>query len=125
MKKKILICGATGFIGRNFINKFKLNDKYKIIAVYNNKKPIPTKNISWIKADLRKYKDCERVTKGIEIVLQFAATTSGSNVILNKPYVTIIIIVVDTVVIQQTKILVATENEFFALYFMVDNIYWC
>ena len=87
MKKKILICGATGFIGRNFINKFKLNDKYKIIAVYNNKKPIPTKNISWIKADLRKYKDCERVTKGIEIVLQFAATTSGSNVILNKPYV--------------------------------------
>ena len=25
--------------------------------------------------------------KGIEIVLQFAATTSGSNVILNKPYV--------------------------------------
>ena len=29
----------------------------------------------------------ERATKGIEIVLQFAATTSGSNVILNKPYV--------------------------------------
>ena len=37
MKKKILICGATGFIGRNFINRFKLNDKYKIIAVYNKK----------------------------------------------------------------------------------------
>ena len=27
-----------------------------------------TKNISWIKADLRKYEDCERATKGIEIV---------------------------------------------------------
>lgn len=86
MKKKILICGATGFIGRNFINKFKLNNKYKIVATYNKKKPILSKNVSWVKADLRNYKNCIRVTKGVEIVMQFAATTSGSNIILNKPY---------------------------------------
>ena len=65
MKKKILICGATGFIGRNFINKFKLNDKYKIIVVYNNKKPI-YKNISWIKADLRKYEDMKELQKELK-----------------------------------------------------------
>lgn len=87
MKKKILICGATGFIGRNSIDRFRLNNKYKIIAVYNKRKPILVNNVSWVKADLRKYKNCVRVTKGIDIVLQFAATTSGSNIILNKPYV--------------------------------------
>tara|TARA_Y100001933_G_scaffold117955_1_gene117877 strand:+ start:346 stop:495 length:150 start_codon:yes stop_codon:yes gene_type:complete len=31
--KKILICGATGFIGRNLVNYFSKNKNYQIYAV--------------------------------------------------------------------------------------------
>ena len=55
--QKILILGATGFIGSNLVNKFKNVKKYKIYAVFNRKKPhIRHKNIKWIKADLTKLK---------------------------------------------------------------------
>ena len=38
------------------------------------------------RADLRNYKDCLKVTKKIDIVIQAAATTSGSKDIINSPY---------------------------------------
>ena len=82
--KKILVCGATGFIGSNLIRK--INKPYKIIAVYNKKKPTYFKNIKWIKSDLRNYKQCLKITKGIDIIIQAAATTSGSKDIINSPY---------------------------------------
>lgn len=87
MKTNILICGATGFIGKNFLNSFSKIKKYKIFATYHTKKKIKVKGVNWIKADLRVYSDCLKVTKKIDIVLQFAATTSGSKVTLNQPYV--------------------------------------
>jgi GDP-L-fucose synthase len=82
--KKITICGATGFIGSNLVRKF--SKKYKIYAVYNKKKPFSFKNVKWIKADLRKYRDCLRVTALSDILIQAAATTSGSKDIINKPF---------------------------------------
>ena len=66
IKKKILICGATGFIGRNILERFQKNKKYKISALYH-KRPIPkshgnTKagkknNVQWIRADLTRAED--------------------------------------------------------------------
>lgn len=87
MKTNILICGATGFIGRNFLNSLSKIKNYKVFATYNIKKKIKVRGVKWIKADLRNYENCLRATKKIDIVMQFAATTSGSKVILNQPYV--------------------------------------
>jgi nucleoside-diphosphate-sugar epimerase len=86
MKTNILICGATGFIGRNFLESFSKIINYKIYATYNKKKKTNIKNVKWIKADLTTYKDCLKATKNKDIILQFAAMTSGSNVILAQPY---------------------------------------
>ena len=83
--KTILICGGSGFIGINLVNYFK-NKNFKIIAVYNKRKPKFFKNIKWIKADLRNYNTCLRITKNIDIIIQAAATTSGSKDIINSPY---------------------------------------
>ena len=44
----ILICGATGFIGRNILEYFAKNTKHNIYAVYNLKKKIVTPNIKSI-----------------------------------------------------------------------------
>ena len=85
MNKKIVICGATGFVGKNLV--LKLSRKHKIIAVYNEKPYFKCKNVSWIKADLRKIDDCNKVTKKASILIQAAATTSGSKDIINKPYI--------------------------------------
>ena len=85
----MLICGATGFIGRNLVEYYSKTNKYDIVAVYNRKKPFSdnVNNVSWVKADLLNPKDVKAALSGINIVLQFAATTSGANDIVNRPYI--------------------------------------
>ena len=36
---KVIICGATGFIGKNLM-KYFCDNKNEVIAVYNNKPPL-------------------------------------------------------------------------------------
>ena len=88
MKKTMLICGATGFIGRNLLEFYSGTNKYDITAVYNRKPPVSEdNNVKWVKADLLNPSDVKRVLNGMDIVLQFAATTSGANDIINRPYI--------------------------------------
>lgn len=84
MKRKVLVCGATGFIGRNLAEK--LSKRYEVIGVYNRKKPYKS-NFRWIKADLTKKDDVDRVTKNVDVIIQAAATTSGAKDIVTKPYI--------------------------------------
>ena len=87
MKKNILICGASGFIGKNLILYFAKKKKYNLIATYHKKKTkLNLKRIKWIKVDLRKLDQCIKITKNIDIILQCAATTSGSRDIIQSPY---------------------------------------
>ena len=47
--KNILICGSTGFIGRNLIEFFN-QKQFNVIGVYNKKKPIKKiSNEIWVK----------------------------------------------------------------------------
>lgn len=86
MLKKILVCGGSGFIGKNLciqLSKKKVN----LSATYFSKKPkLNIKNIKWIKCDLRLLTDCIKATKNKDIIIQCAATTSGSNDIIKSPY---------------------------------------
>jgi nucleoside-diphosphate-sugar epimerase len=84
--KNILVCGGTGFIGKNVVLNFYKKKGYKIFSTYFKSRPLKTKGVNWIKADLRNFKDCLKVTKNIDIVIQCAATTSGSKDIINQPY---------------------------------------
>ncbi len=86
MKQKLLICGGTGFIGRNLLEKLPTK-KYKIYATYNKKKPFKSSKITWIKCDLRKKRDVDQITRKKDIIIQAAATTSGSKDIINQPYI--------------------------------------
>lgn len=90
-KKLLLICGATGFIGRNLVEYFGNKNQFNIRAVYNNRPPFDvtnlTTNIEWIKGDLRDPKDVEKVMKNVTHVIQAAATTSGAKDILSTPYI--------------------------------------
>ena len=87
--QKILICGATGFIGRNLLEYFSNKEEYIVHAVYNKTQPELGKyeNVEFVNADLCDRNDVRRVTENIDIVIQAAATTSGSADIVNQPYI--------------------------------------
>jgi GDP-L-fucose synthase len=86
--KTILICGATGFIGRNLLDYYHKQNKYNIIATHYNRPAIKGYNeVKWVKIDLRDPIAVKSVLTGVDIVLQFAATTSGSKDITTRPYI--------------------------------------
>lgn len=86
-KTKVLVCGATGFIGRNITEKLVANKNYEVHAVRFTRPEYSVSDVTWHQADLRRPEDIETVIKGVDIIVQAAATTSGSKDILNKPYI--------------------------------------
>tara|TARA_B100000035_G_scaffold278357_1_gene257255 strand:+ start:4727 stop:5671 length:945 start_codon:yes stop_codon:yes gene_type:complete len=86
--KKVLICGATGFIGKNITLGLAKNKNYIIHAVrFKRPKYSTPENVIWHKADLRNPNSVDKLIKGMDIVIQAAATTSGSKDIVSKPYI--------------------------------------
>lgn len=86
MKNKVLVCGATGFIGRNVTEYFAKDENYEVYGTYFNSEPYSCKDVIFVKADLTNKEDVDRVVDGKNIIIQAAATTSGSKDILSKPY---------------------------------------
>lgn len=93
-KKKLLICGATGFLGYNSVLYFNSLNKYDITAVinietYGNKTyPAIPENVKIILADLTNKRDVKKVfnTK-YDIVLQFAASTTNAKDVVEQPWI--------------------------------------
>jgi len=82
---KIIIFGASGFIGKNIALNFKKKFKNtKIIGTYFKNKPY-VKGIRFIKCDLRNKKSVDKILKKADIIIQAAAITSGAKEIINKP----------------------------------------
>lgn len=91
---KILICGATGFLGRN-LSEWFLKIGYEVHGVCHNKylngppyhRIYNEKHISWHQADLRNERQVSNLFNIIkpDILLQFAASTSGCKDTLESP----------------------------------------
>lgn len=87
MKKKVLICGATGFIGRNLTEQLSQRADLDVHAVRFKRPEYDCPNVTWHQADLRNPDDIERVIQGVDIIIQAAATTSGSKDIVTRPFI--------------------------------------
>jgi GDP-L-fucose synthase len=87
--KKMLICGATGFLGRNLIDFFKKLEDYEVYGVALKRENKSLSKDRFFKADLTdKNQVNELFSKNqFDIVIQGAARTSGSKDILEKPYI--------------------------------------
>ncbi len=85
---KVIICGATGFIGKNLMNFF-CHSKNEVIAIYNKKSPLKEfeSKAKWVHADLRQPKVLSDHLPGTDLFLQFAATTSGAKDITERPFI--------------------------------------
>ena len=86
-KRKMLICGATGFIGRNLTEWFSRRRDLDVIAVRHLRPGYDCPNVTWVDADLTERQDAEAVVKGVDIIVQAAATTSGSKDIVTRPHI--------------------------------------
>jgi nucleoside-diphosphate-sugar epimerase len=85
-KKRMLVCGATGFIGRNIAEALAENEDLEITGTYLNSEPFANPRINLIRADLTVKADVEELIMGTDIIIQAAATTSGAKDIVNRPY---------------------------------------
>ncbi len=85
---KIIICGATGFIGNHLLKYFD-NGENEIFAIFNKKEPTKgnSNKVKWFQADLRSPESLKPIIQNTDLFLQFAATTSGSKDIIQRPYI--------------------------------------
>lgn len=86
-RQRILVCGATGFIGRNIVEKLAAQTDIDLVAVEHEKPHFRCPKVTWIQADLTNEKDVAHALSDVDIVIQAAATTSGAGDIINRPYI--------------------------------------
>lgn len=87
MKTKVLICGATGFIGRNLTEQLSQREDLEVHAVRFQRPEYACPNVIWHQADLRNPEEIEKIITGMDVLIQAAATTSGSKDIVTRPFI--------------------------------------
>jgi len=107
MKQKLLVCGATGFVGRNMVEYLAQKGEYDIHAVRFNRPAYKCKGVIWHQADLRDPETLDKLLDGVDIVVQAAATTSGAKDIVARPYIH----VTDNAVMNSLLFRVAFERK--------------
>jgi len=107
MKKKILVCGSTGFIGRNIAEALAEKDEFEVFGTHFLTPALNNPGITPIHVDLTNAEQVDRVVQGKDIIIQAAATTSGSKDIVTRPYVH----VTDNAVMNSLIFKAAHENS--------------
>lgn len=87
MKQKILVCGATGFVGRNIAERLSRRADVELHVVRFNRPEFALPNATWHRTDLRDPQAVAELVKGMDVIIQAAATTSGAKDIVSKPFI--------------------------------------
>lgn len=89
-KQKILVCGASGFIGGHMIEKLLQREDVELYGVYCKTQPrkavTESQKIKLIKADLTDKNQIEKVVQGMDVIIQGAAVTTGAKDTITRPY---------------------------------------
>lgn len=84
---KVLVCGATGFVGRNVTETLAQRPDLEVHAVRFTRPAYDCPGVTWHQADLRDANAVAAVIPRMDVVIQAAATTSGAAEIVARPYV--------------------------------------
>lgn len=84
-KKRILICGANGFIGRNIFESLSREKDIEVLGTYHAQCSLP-KDPRLLNINLTDATEVSEVTKGIDVIVQAAATTSGAKEVHTQPW---------------------------------------
>lgn len=86
-KTRAVVCGATGFIGRNIAERFAKRSDLDVVGVFHDRPPFQIAGMQWIQADLTRAEDVDRAVAGADVIIQAAATTSGAGDIVRRPHI--------------------------------------
>ncbi len=106
-KNKVLVCGATGFIGRNLAEYLSKRKDFEVYGTYFNSPPYEREQIRLMHADLTDRIDVERVVKDKDIIIQMAANTSGAGKTTTTPHIH----VTDNAIINSLLLRAAFESK--------------
>lgn len=85
--KNLLICGGGGFIGHNCVEYFANKGGYNITATYfREENYTPVTGVKYVQVDLRDEEQVQYLVQGQNIIVQAAATTTGSKDVIERPY---------------------------------------
>lgn len=105
--KKVLVCGATGFLGRNIAEHLsKIND-LEVYGTWFRTEPYDNPKIKFVEGDLTERNFANEVAKGKDVIIQMSATTSGAADIVARPYIH----VTDNAVSNQLLLRAAYDNS--------------
>jgi nucleoside-diphosphate-sugar epimerase len=107
MKKKVLICGAGGFIGGHLASYLLKEKNFDIICV--DIKPLEfwfqifdkNKNYSF---DLKDYKNCLSISKNVDYVFNMACNMGGMGFIENNKAECMLSVLINTNLLRASKI---------------------
>ena len=85
--KKILIAGASGFLGTNLALALACRGARLRLTIHREPLQIAVTGAEVVQADLRQPESCARVVEGMDYVFLSAAHTSGAAVIRTTPLV--------------------------------------
>jgi nucleoside-diphosphate-sugar epimerase len=86
-RRRILVCGATGFIGRNLVEALAKRTDLEVHALRFTRPAYEIARVIWHQGDLRDAGSVNRLVPGMDVVIQSAATTSGARDIVKTPYI--------------------------------------
>lgn len=90
-KTKVLVCGASGFIGRNLVERFCARPDVEVYGTYFKTRPsgsiANSDKVTLIKVDLTDKDQVDRLIEGKDVVIQAAAVTTGVKDTVTRPYI--------------------------------------
>jgi len=86
-RRRVLICGATGFIGRNMAERFAGRADCDVLGICHDRPPYQLAGLRWMQADLTDASAVDRIVRGVDVIVQAAATTSGVRDTVARPHV--------------------------------------
>jgi uncharacterized protein YbjT (DUF2867 family) len=75
-KKKLLIIGASGFVGEHLTERLLKNSNYEIYGISRSDRPKEDGKINWIKADLYSSQDIENALIGMDYAIYLVHSMS-------------------------------------------------
>jgi GDP-L-fucose synthase len=85
-KKKVLVAGATGLMGRTALVRLSQVPQIQLVANYHRVKPMAfMPDVEWVHADLRNIEACRQIVEGVDYVFMFAGVLSTAPVLARDP----------------------------------------
>ncbi len=82
---RVVVLGATGFVGRNMAEAFAADPACSVVGIRNRRPSFDHPRISWIDADLTTEAGVAAALTGADVVIHAAAATAGSGANLGDP----------------------------------------